>query len=223
LEIFMTYDLYFDQNTGTTLSRPKWFDDAGQPVTDDQLRERGIYPVQQVQAEADLLLHHVEWDAPADWPLVDGVYQRTQTVTNKPLLSVQMDALKKVDVAAEAARSAMLTPGSGQALEYQRTEAEARAWTEGANTADFPMLKAELEAMKLGNPEATIDDVVAEALSNANLWLEVGAAIKQVRRSAKVLIEHAQTPANCRAVIDWADTQFKQILTDGTFTEYTNT
>jgi hypothetical protein len=219
----MTYDLYFDQNTGTTLSRPKWFNDAGQPVTDNQLRERGIYPVQQVQAEADLLLHYVEWNAPADWSLVDGVYQRTQTVTNRPLMSVQIDALKMIDDAAETARMHVLTPGAGQSMEYRQTEAEAKSWTPNSNLNEFPMLKAELEAMKISNPSATIDNVVAEALANANLWLQVGAAIKQVRRSAKVLIEHAQTPANCRAVIDWADTQFKQILTDGTFTEYTNT
>jgi hypothetical protein len=211
------HDLYFDNRTRTTRSRPHWFDDAGKPVSDDMLRSRSIYPVQQVQAEVDPLLHLVEWQDPADWPLVDGVYQRTQIVTNKPLLSVQFEALKLVDAAAEAARSAMLTPGSGQALEYQRTEAEARAWTEGANIADFPMLRAELEAMKLGNAAATIDDVVAEALSNANLWLEVGAAIKQVRRSAKVLIEFAQAPADCRTALDWAEAQFAEILKSGTF------
>jgi hypothetical protein len=221
LEIFMTYDLYFDQNAGTTHSRPRWFNDAGQPVTDNQLRERGIYPVQQVQAEADLLLHHVEWDAPADWPLVDGVYQRTQTVTNRPLLSVQMDALKMIDDAAEAARMRVLTPGAGQAMEYRQTEVEAKSWTPDSNLDDFPMLKAELEAIKFDNPSATIDDVVAEALANAALWLNVGAAIKQVRRSAKVIVEHAQTPADCRIALDWAEAQFDQITIDGTFTPFT--
>lgn len=213
----MTHSLYFDEAAGRTCSRPKWFDDEGQPLTDDQLREQRIFPVQQIQAEVDLLLHKVEWQDPKNWPLVDGVYQRTQIVTNKPLLSVQFEALELVDAAAEAARSAMLTPGSGQTLEYQRTEAEARAWTEGANIADFPMLKAELDAMKLVDAGATIDDIVAEAIANADLWLKVGAAIKQVRRSAKVLIEFAQAPADCRTALDWAEAQFAEILKSGTF------
>ncbi|MEP1930758.1 MAG: hypothetical protein ABJJ37_05740 [Roseibium sp.] len=216
----MTYSMYFDQAKATTCSRPNWFDDEGQPISDAVLRANGIYPVQQVPAPIDPLLQSAVWDEPSTWVLVDGVYQRTQTVTDKTLLEVQHAALRDVDEAAEVARMKVLTPGSGQALEYRETEREARAYVSGPLLPDFPMLAAELNAMKIGNPAAVAADVVQDAISNADLWLATGAAIKEVRRSAKVAIEFAALPGDCRSALDWAIAQFDQILVDGTFAAY---
>lgn len=113
-------------------------------------------------------------------------------------------AIARVDAAAEKARLRYLTPGAGQALEYQQTEAEARAYRAAGYPAFdpelYPFIEAERQALliatgTLPDAAATADEVIAQA----DAWRQAGSAIKELRRAAKLKIEQATTHAEIRA------------------------
>lgn len=121
-----------------------------------------------------------------------------------PLAEAKAAAIARVDAAAESARLQYLTPGAGQALEYQQTEAEARAYRAAGYpafvAADYPFLEAERQAVlaatgTLPDPQAVADEVIAQA----DAWRQAGSAIKELRRAAKLKIEQATTHAEIRA------------------------
>lgn len=128
------------------------------------------------------------------------------------LAALKIAALARVDVAAEAARMAFLTTGAGQAMEYQATEAEGRAYVnalsagQSPDLANYPFIKAEYDAMTeaAGTPPDVMD-VVYMVVGMANLWIMAGAEIKRLRRAAKLAIESATTPTQIRAAqqITW--------------------
>lgn len=120
--------------------------------------------------------------------LVDGAW-----IENLAFLKRRMT--DEVNARAEQARCLYLTPGSGQAITYARKEAEARAWTEDADPADFPFLAA--EARGTGSP---IADVAALVVAQADAWVAVGAAIEGNRRGLVVAIEAAADPSELTAI-----------------------
>ncbi|MAO56583.1 MAG: hypothetical protein CMM61_12915 [Rhodospirillaceae bacterium] len=99
------------------------------------------------------------------------------------------DALAKVDIDAEAARLQFITPGAGQALVYQRKEAQARACLAAhdeqnpPSTGDFPALDAEV-----GITAADILGVAAAVVAQAEAWAPIGDLIEATRLSAKAAI-----------------------------------
>lgn len=121
---------------------------------------------------------------------------------------VLAEAEADIDAAAERARLRFLTPGSGQALEYQQTGDEAKAAKaviDGGGTpvaTDYPMLKAEMDAQTAagGSPTFTdiINQVVATPTGTAVLWEQAGSAIKRLRRTGKLLCGVATTAADIR-------------------------
>lgn len=107
----------------------------------------------------------------------------------------------RVDVAAELYREQFITPGAGQAMTYQRKEAEARAWTSGGDPATAPFIAAEATARGM-----TIDALAAEIIVAADAWSHIGARIEGARMGAKAAIATAMTvPAIAAgAAVDWA-------------------
>jgi hypothetical protein len=129
----------------------------------------------------------------------------------------------KVDQDAEAARLAFITGGSGQAMEYEATEREARAYVAAYAAAQaaaptpeefvdpyvaalYPFIEAERQAVygatgTLPDAFPTAQVVVAEA----NGWSYVGASIKAKRRGAKMAIAAATTvgEAHAAAAVVW--------------------
>lgn len=123
---------------------------------------------------------------------------RTLVAADPPV--VPLDVLKRaasraVDDAAEVVRLRFITGGAGQALEYQQTEWEARAWRFDEELDNFPFLKAEVDALAeaTGQPPDP-GAVVATILAQAEAWQSVGAEIKRLRRAAKLAIDAATTP-----------------------------
>lgn len=109
------------------------------------------------------------------------------TGTWSPNLAIlKAAATGRVNEAAEATRARFLTPGAGQAMTYLRKEAEARAWTAGADPAEFPFLAAEAS-----QSDMTIAAVVAMVVAQADAWASIGSAIEGLRRGAIVAIEAA--------------------------------
>jgi hypothetical protein len=122
------------------------------------------------------------------------------------LAELKLQLQTQVDAEAEAARLRYLTPGSGQALEYQATEADARSFTAahlaGANPdiGAYPFLLAEADAIEAATgaaPDAV--EVATSVIAQADAWVAAGAEIKRLRRGAKLAIEAAVTPTAARA------------------------
>lgn len=119
-----------------------------------------------------------------------------------PLGDLKALLTASVDHQAEQARQRFITPGSGQALEYEATEREARVFVDAVSPdlADYPFLAAEVLAQEdVGGATPDPSDVAAEIISQADAWKTVGSAIKRLRRSAKLAIEASSTHAEARA------------------------
>lgn len=148
----------------------------------------------------------VEEGTPA---LVEGQWRQTwvaRAETPEDLAAAKASAVAEVDALAEAARLRFITPGAGQSLEYAATEAEARAFVTAGGTGDpedWPWINAERLA---AGGAATLAEVAQQVLALADAWRATGAAIKRIRRAAKLQIEAAATIAAVRAVVagvDW--------------------
>lgn len=118
------------------------------------------------------------------------------------LAALKAAAILQIDTEAEAARLRYLTAGAGQALEYQATEAEARALlaeAAGGGTPDpaaYPFVQAEVAAVLSATGAAVpIADAAAAVLVEADAWKAVGAYIKELRRAAKLRVDAAPSPA----------------------------
>lgn len=113
---------------------------------------------------------------------------------------VRADLRAKVDADAENVRALFITTGSGQALSYQRKEAEARGWTDGDDPATAPFLAAEAAALGIG-----ITALAATVIAQADAWVAVGSVIEGARIGAKAAIGAADnlTTLAAAATVDW--------------------
>ncbi len=141
--------------------------------------------------------------APGQWRYVAG------TLTAGWGIAVDMAPLIKraqgrVDVAAEAARLTFITPGSGQALEYQATQTQALAAAAAADPLDvalYPWLVAEQSAQAAAGVTVTLRTVATQVIALTNAWETAGAAIKETRRAAKLQIAAATTEAQIQTIL----------------------
>lgn len=93
----------------------------------------------------------------------------------------------RVDAEAEALCLRFVTPGTTQAMRYQRKEAEARAWLDD-NSVTGPFLAAEA-----ADCEMSVAEVVAEVMAMADPWLLIGSRVEARRMRTKRRIAAAQT------------------------------
>lgn len=126
----------------------------------------------------------LEWDRSTQTFVAPDYVQRT-----KDLLRAGASRI------AEDVRNQFLTPGSGQAITYTRKEAEARAWSSGADPAGFPFLAAEAAATN-----TPLAELVAVVIAQADAWVAVGSAIEARRRGLLVAIDAATTRAQLDAI-----------------------
>lgn len=124
----------------------------------------------------------------------DGIWQ-------VDLAKLKAAASARVNASAEAVIGDFLTPGAGQAMTYIRKEAEARAWTNGADEAAFPILSAEASALAI-----TVEALAAIVIAKADAWVRIGSAINALRRAALVAIETAETLEEIEdaQAVDWS-------------------
>ncbi|GAB4193242.1 MAG: hypothetical protein OHK0024_33450 [Thalassobaculales bacterium] len=122
----------------------------------------------------------------------DGAWVITTTHAWRPDLEAALHLA--IDTAAESARLRFITGGSGQALEYQRSIEEARALIAAGGTPapeDYPMLAAEVAALAAVGVSRSLAQVAAEVAAMDAAWQQAGAAIKLLRRAAKLLVSTA--------------------------------
>ena len=110
--------------------------------------------------------------------------------------ALRQRAMEQVDAQAEFQRLALITPGAGQALVYERKRAEAERMATDADPqpADYPLLAAEV-----GITAATLAEVGATVRAMASNWIAAAAAIEGARLRAKAAIAAASTPPAIRA------------------------
>lgn len=104
-----------------------------------------------------------------------------------------------VDSAAEAERLRYITPGTGQAMTYQRKVDEAKLALADTNpsTESYPLLAASLSI-----DGVDIAAVAAVVLAMDAAWAQIGAAIERIRLTAKQAVDDAADEATARAVVE---------------------
>lgn len=125
-----------------------------------------------------------------------GVGRQAETLTD-----VKRRLCSQIDVAAETARAAFITPGAGQAMTYQAKADEARrlADDDAPDASKYPLLSAEVGITK--PTLAEVGELVRRAHSQ---WLVVGGAIEAIRLGAKAAIEAAETAESAAIVANVA-------------------
>ncbi|WP_419902143.1 hypothetical protein [Kiloniella sp.] len=124
------------------------------------------------------------------------------------------EMLKKVDRDAENLRLTVVTPGSGQALEYERASEEAKivkalAPEDPITDNDYPFLEADLNSTHsplIGGIVTTIREAADLVLAMEGSFKVFGAAIRKVRLKAKADITAAandQTAYDIYKAIVW--------------------
>lgn len=163
----------------------------------------GLFPITTVGAVGRFEVSD-GYDEIHDWEAGESL----RTLRAKPmpaearaeLLTALVDeARDAIDQAAEAARQRYLTPGSGQAMVYQRKADEARACMVAAtpDPADYPYLAAEI-----GVTADTLRGVADVVLARETAWTQASAAIEGLRLAAKRDIAEAATAEEVQAVLD---------------------
>lgn len=133
-----------------------------------------------------------------------------------PSLNDIKEGLKRaVDNEAEKRRTALITPGSGQAMEYQESYAQAKAALAAEDAGEavsddaYPMLAATIGIDKDPETGALATDVLGVARSVKAAYegyLQAGAAIKEARLKGKSAIGAADTDEEAQQAfraIDW--------------------
>lgn len=105
-----------------------------------------------------------------------------------------------IDAEAERQRLRWITPGAGQAMEYQQSATEAAAYfaaghSEPPAAGTYPMLEA-----SVGIDGETLADVASTVLAMHGQWQVIGSAIRGARLAAKQAIDIAATVAEAEAV-----------------------
>ncbi|MFB0491937.1 hypothetical protein ABIE45_004523 [Methylobacterium sp. OAE515] len=112
----------------------------------------------------------------------------------------------QIDAAAEALRLTLITPGSGQAMEYQEAYAQARAAlqaTGDVNASDYPMLAVTIGVdidPQTKKPATDVLGVARSVKAAYEAYLQAGAAIRGARLLAKAEIEAAADAELAQAV-----------------------
>lgn len=112
-----------------------------------------------------------------------------------PLERIKESAFTRIDTAAEAERAKYITPGSGQAMVYQRKLAEAGALLSGSD-GSFPHLEAEV-----GVTAPTLKAVAEVVLTMEEQWVHISAVLEGTRLIAKSLVRKATTPEEIEQIV----------------------
>jgi len=128
-------------------------------------------------------------------------------------LMLSLDDLKaqlkaRVDAKAEEVRLTLITPGSGQAMEYQEAYAQAQAALAATGTVkdtDYPMLAATVGIdtdPQTGKAAKDVLGVARSVKAAYEAFLTAGAAIRGARLGGKAAIQAAGNAADAQSACD---------------------
>lgn len=135
----------------------------------------------------------------------------------RDLTALREAAKRAIDRGAERIRTLphLLTPGAGQAQEYLETAREARLIADDPDPdpADYPWLEAERQALEAVGVTATLVQIGASIRQNElAVWAgQVGPAIKKIRRTYKMMVDAAETPAEIESLRETAFAELQAI------------
>ncbi|MDQ7832025.1 MAG: hypothetical protein RDU30_09845 [Desulfovibrionaceae bacterium] len=193
-EVVMTSPRHGVGHLGPVLERPAVCDDDGHQVAPQTVLPGVVAVVRCLDDalaveifQADFAAGTAVVDRPEHAPVLAGGVVRD-------LDAVKAAACAAIDAEAERRRLAVLTPGAGQALEYQHTAEEAAravAAPDPLDTAAYPFLAAEQAALADTVGVVSIRDVAEAVLADRAAWMSYGAAVKERRRRGKLLVRAA--------------------------------
>lgn len=116
----------------------------------------------------------------------------------------------RVDDLAEGFRARIVTPGAGQAMEYQEAQAQASTAlalpkSKPPSPGDFPMLDATIGVdidPASGEPATDVLGVARSVRAAYDGWLGIGAAIRKARLAGKAAIGAAGSIETAAAAFD---------------------
>lgn len=152
----------------------------------------------QVGGDALLVDRVLDAPPPAGNPPVTGetaAFDGTQVIVTRSygppdLTPLKLAAKNTIDANAELARLRYITPGAGQALEYQEASDEASRYVITNGAGAYPMLQASVNAGEA--PDLATAASIISAREAA--WASIGAQIRQLRIAGKLAVDAAQTP-----------------------------
>lgn len=133
-------------------------------------------------------------------------------LTPAELASLKAALSKRIDEDAEELRLTLITPGSGQAMEYREAYAQARSALNATGTvkaSDYPMLAVTIGVdidPDTGKPATDVLGVARSVAAAYEAYLQAGAAIRGVRLLSKAEIAAASDADHAQAVfaaIQW--------------------
>ena len=116
----------------------------------------------------------------------------------------------RIDERAEALRQRLLSPGAGQAMEYQEVHKQALAALaepDAATAPAYPMLAATVGIDFDPETKAPATDVLGvarAAVAAYDAWVVAGSAIRAARLGAKAAVEAASTVEEAEAAYEAA-------------------
>jgi len=114
-----------------------------------------------------------------------------------PIAIAKQTAKEQVSADAETARSRHITLGSGKALDYEKTSAEAIRYVESNGQGEYPFLQARVDSGRYANLAAA-----AAGISAMDYQKSISlAAITRVEDTAKLAIDAASTVDQVTAAI----------------------
>jgi hypothetical protein len=129
-----------------------------------------------------------------------GQYKSETFFVRFSLLEAAKSAVKiQIDTDAEAARTRVVTPGSGQAMTYMRKADAARAFIAGDTLSDAQMLRITDEAARLG---VSNEEAAQVLVATADTWEAIDAVIDNTRLVTKKMIDEATTAAQAQAIYE---------------------
>lgn len=183
--------------------RDYWYAVAAKATTLLVADDRSSIEAQLSKAEDALL------DTVTDWPEVPAGLQGIIDSWSPAPVEVDLDAVKveavaKVDRAAEAYRMNFITPGFGQVMTYQQKLAEARAYLADTSIEDSAIPHVVAEAAATGQSKQEVAD---EIVATFDSWQALSAVIEGKRMAAKAAIAAAETveAVNAAANVSWSD------------------
>jgi len=150
-------------------------------------------------------------ELPEGWP-EDQPDFRPYVAPVAALANIQSALKAAVDAKAEVLRLTLITPGTGQAMEYQEAYAQAQAALAASGAvkaSDYPMLAATIGVdidPESGKPAADVLGVARSVKTAYEAFLQAGAAIRGARLLAKAEIDAASDVDHAQvifAAIKW--------------------
>lgn len=102
---------------------------------------------------------------------------------------------REIDASAEIARVRLLTPGAGQAMEYEAVVREAERCLDG-KPGRYRMLMADVEAGYADD----LREAAEQVLARRDAWEDGASRIRSIRLKGKADLERAASPEEMRAI-----------------------